>query len=212
MWFDKCITQLIACASLLVDLTPFVDTDTDSPMTDLVHPSVDILEQFSASSQPRFHIVSNEQYLAELSRNSSLKTAALLPPQFLVSLSYKPADNTVLRLISVQLDTDSAPQVSASSALGNNNAASTSTPVGSVVLSSAINLIRSDGYLELWDNLSHSVHQTVDLLVANGHLSVCVGGELQPAVRFWPSNYTQSLELLFSPHLHSATSVVSRIM
>ncbi len=201
---------------ILSGISPLTESDQGSPLTDLVHPSMDILEQFAAGSQPTFSIVSNEQYLAELTSNSSVRNTALLPPQFLVSLSYKPANNTVLRLISlIQLENNPSPQDNPSSTLGNAEDTSTSRSateaqlLGSVVFSSSVTLVQSEGYLELWDSLSHSDYHSVDLIVTRGELHVCVDGELRPAVQLWPSNPTQSLQLSFSPHLHSVTSVVS---
>lgn len=179
--------------------------------SDLVHPSVDILEQFSPGSRPTFSVVSNEQFLAELSANSS---TAVLPPQFLISLSYRPDNNTVLRLFTVELNDLPSPQDTPSSTLGSqrNDSIDTSTPqlVGSVVLSSSVTLIRYDGYLELWNSMSHSLYHSVELLISNGDLYICVDGEMRPAVSFWLPTSSQSLQLSFSPHLHSVTSVVSR--
>lgn len=68
--------------------------------------SVSLLDDFGSGVSPTFTIVDSKKYIREInSENSSVARTSTLPPSFLVSLSYKPKNNTVLRLLSSHLKT-----------------------------------------------------------------------------------------------------------
>lgn len=68
--------------------------------------SVSLLEDFGSGVSPTFTIVSSKKYIRDInSANSSSARNSTLPPSFLISLSYKPQNNTVLRFLSSHLRT-----------------------------------------------------------------------------------------------------------
>ena len=68
--------------------------------------SVSLLEDFGRGVAPTFTIVNSNKYIREInSANSSAARNSTLPPSFLLSLSYKPQNNTVLRLLSSHIRT-----------------------------------------------------------------------------------------------------------
>lgn len=66
--------------------------------------SVSLLENFGRGVSPTFTIVNSRKYIREINSVNSSSVAAArnstLPPSFLLFLSYKPQNNTVLRLLS----------------------------------------------------------------------------------------------------------------
>lgn len=63
--------------------------------------SVSLLEDFGDGVAPTFTIVSSKKYIRDInSANSSTVRNSTLPPSFIISLSYKPQNNTVLKLLS----------------------------------------------------------------------------------------------------------------
>ena len=165
---------------------------------------------------PTFSIVSNEEYIAKLSKNSS-ERIHVLPPQFIVSLSYRPTNNTVLNLLSISENTStSVPDSQVSSSAGTNIAAEPPQLYSSLMLSSTITHVQPDSFRDLWSNLSYAYHHSLTFIVISGQLYACLDEEFGPAepsdVTLWKPNSTQeSLQLVFSSHLHSVASVVSYI-
>ena len=63
--------------------------------------SVSLLDEFGNGVAPTFTIVNSKKYIRDInSANSSSARNSTLPPSFIVSLSYKPQNNTALRLLS----------------------------------------------------------------------------------------------------------------
>lgn len=63
--------------------------------------SVSLLEDFGAGISPTFTVVSSNRYIQDInSANSSSARNSTLPPSFLISLAYKPQNNTALKLFS----------------------------------------------------------------------------------------------------------------
>lgn len=187
--------------------------------TDLVYPIVDLLQDFSAGTRPSFSVLTDEDYTAELLTDSYNMTQ-MLPPQFLISLSYSPQNNTALRLLSVYTGSDSEQHNTNTSIVNgfqdnssSTTAANTSTPSASLMLTSTVTYLQSDGYLDLWSNLSLSSYHALTLMVHGGQLRSCLDGEFlpeAPPVNLWSTNSSQdSIQLAFSPHLHAVASVVS---
>lgn len=85
-------------------LTPF-EEDGSRPEFE----TISLLDDFGAGSKPTFTIVDSKRYVQEIKSNSSSAKTKFLPPQFLLSVSYKPRNNTVLRLLSTFLRFESTP-------------------------------------------------------------------------------------------------------
>lgn len=68
--------------------------------------SVSLLEDFGGGVSPTFTIVSSRRYIRDINgANSSSTRISTLPPSFIISLAYRPQNNTVLRFLSSQLKT-----------------------------------------------------------------------------------------------------------
>lgn len=83
--------------------------------------SISLLEDFGRGDSPTFTIVNSRKYISEINSVNSSATArnSTLPPSFLLFLSYKPQNNTVLRLLSshsisrtVDIESQTAPRPS----------------------------------------------------------------------------------------------------
>ena len=83
--------------------------------------SISLLEDFGRGNSPTFTIVNSRKYISEINSVNSSAAArnSTLPPSFLLFLSYKPQNNTVLRLLSshsisrtVDIDSQTAPRPS----------------------------------------------------------------------------------------------------
>ena len=83
--------------------------------------SISLLEDFGQGDSPTFTIVNSRKYISEINSVNSSAAArnSTLPPSFLLFLSYKPQNNTVLRLLSshsisrtVDIDSQTAPRPS----------------------------------------------------------------------------------------------------
>ena len=207
-------------------ITPFDDYDYTDPFDigQIVYQSIDLLEQFSPGTHPVFSIISSEEYMFETLSNSSMRTQ-ILPPYFLISLSYKPNNNTAVRLLSIQnnsLRTD----INVSTPVPNNSPSSdtgilsTSSPtrsntsfqsLSSIMLTSTVTYLHSGVFSDLW-RMSNLQHHTITLMVSNGQLSSCLNDEFQPAVQsisLWnPSTSNGPLKVDLSSYLHSLASVV----
>ena len=178
------------CSTDIGDLIPFPDDDGIS----VVHPTIDILEQFAVGAPPTFSIISNTEYVSQFYSNSSSVTHTL-PQQFLISLSYKPNTNTILRLLTAF--SKATPESAEDYAM--------------IMLSSALTYLQQYRYLDLLRNISTSVHHTLTLVVRDGALGVCMDGEYRPAepfVNLW-NRSQHEVEMVFSDQLHSVASAVS---
>ena len=193
-------------------------------MGQIVYQSIDLLEQFSPGTHPVFSIVSSEEYMLEtLYSNTSMRTQ-ILPPYFLITVSYKPKNNTALRLLSIQSDlgTDAnvstpVPNNSPSSDTGNlstplpSQSNTTFQSLSSIMLTSTVTYLHSGVFSDLW-RMSNLQHHTIALMVNNGQLSSCLNDEFQPAVpsiSLWnPSTNNGPLKVDLSSYLHSLASVV----
>lgn len=82
--------QLAPCN--IAGLSPFEDVDFES---------INLLSQFRAGSGLSFNVVDTRIYIEEIRKNES-SSHAILPPSFLVALSYRPHDNTVLNVLSTR--------------------------------------------------------------------------------------------------------------
>ena len=85
--------------TLLAGLTPYEEEDEDD-LSQLDFETINLLDDYSIGSTPTLSIVSSKTYVSEVLRNSTAARTTLLPPQFILALSFKPNNNTALRLLS----------------------------------------------------------------------------------------------------------------
>ena len=192
-----------------------------------MHGSINLLENSTATLPVSFSVVNSNTYTNLLHRNASTQTS-VLPPQFLVSLAYKPNNNTVLRLLSVHISsavqndsTNSSSEYPHDSNLedydspSNDNISSTEDDLySSIMLSSTVTYLqRNERYFDLWSNLSNDSYHALTLIVINGQLSTCLDGQFRPAeplVNLWDVNpMHRSVQVAFSTHLNDVATVVS---
>ena len=192
-----------------------------------MHGSINLLENSTATLPVSFSVVNSNTYTNLLHRNASTQTS-VLPPQFLVSLAYKPNNNTVLRLLSVHISsavqndsTNSSSEYPHDSNLedydspSNDTISSTEDDLySSIMLSSTVTYLqRNERYFDLWSNLSNDSYHTLTLIVTNGQLSTCLDGQFRPAeplVNLWDVNpMHRSVQVAFSTHLNDVATVVS---
>ena len=209
---------------LYLGITPY---SKDEELTNLVYGSTNLLENSTAGLPLSFSVVNSSTYTNQLHRNTSAH-ASILPPHFLVSLAYKPNNNTVLRLISVHIgsavqndSTNSSSEYPHDSYLedyespSNDNISSTEDSLySSIMLSSTVTYLqRNERYFDIWSNLSDDSYHTLTFIVTNGQLSTCLDGQFRPAeplVNLWDVNpMHRSVEVAFSTHLTEVATVVS---
>ena len=82
--------------TIIIGIVPFDD------LSMLGFESVSLLEDFGRGVSPTFTIVNSRKYIREINSENSSAAArnSTLPPSFLLFVSYKPQNNTVLRLLS----------------------------------------------------------------------------------------------------------------
>lgn len=161
---------------------------------------------------PAFSIISSQEFLSEQSDNLS----HTLPPNFIISLSYKPLNNTVLSLFSLlsqpSQDESQKPQSS------NNTIPVPQTFHSELMLSHSATLVQSHRYFDLWRNFSDTNPQryNLNLIVMNGRVGMCLDGDYHhpvERVQLWSNvKTTDSLELKFSPYLKSVLSLVKKTL
>ena len=160
-----------------------------------------------------------------LHSNSSNRTQ-ILPPYFLISVSYKPNNNTAVRLLSIKSDSLRT-ETNISTPLPNNSDAenltaspptqsnTSSQSLSSIMLTSTVTYLHSGVFSDLW-RMSNLQHHTITLMVSNGRLSSCLNDDFQPAVpsvSLWnPSTNSGPLKVDLSSYLHSLASVVGSIV
>ncbi len=210
------------------DLNPQTLTNNSK----LVFETINLLEDFSIGTAPAFTIVSMEEYIREILSNSTLARATLLPPSFMLTLSFRPDNNTALKLVSSMITsplTDSSndnllltPDIeteTASPDQTNRNSSRTgpeSEEFASLLLSTAATYLHRDRFFTVWEEVSVSARHSLVFFVTNGSVSSCLDGDYRPAnpgVVFWEefglfkSNKRQIVQ--FSEYLHSMSSLVS---
>lgn len=160
------------------------------------------------SHSPTFFIVDSQDFLSEKYYHHH----PVLPKNFIVSLMYKPLNNTVLSLFSVISHQKVHSEFQ--------NITSSPEPVfqSSLLLSHSATLVQSENYFDLWHSFSDSrtSRYAVNLIVMNGQLGMCMDGEYFPPVqnaKVWNGlQQSDSLELRFTPHLESVSSMVCVIV
>ena len=170
----------------------------------------------SMTEDPRplsFTIVDPQEFLSSQSSSDHHHT---LPPNFLLSLSYKPLNNTFLSLFSL-LSSPVQPLNSQSNTTQADNSSSStrrSKIHSELILSHSATVLFPDSYYDLWTDLSTNspLRYSLHLIVMNGHIGMCLGNDYHPpmeTVRLWENvESTESLEMKFTPYLNSISSMV----
>ena len=177
---------------------------------DLLQNSIDVMQM---ASDPQFFIVDPQEYLS-MRLNTSTRDSHILPPQFIISLSYKPLNNTVLSLFSVLSNQDHSPHQVRDSEFQNITTPASAVFNSSIILSDSAVLMMPDSYYVLWPTMSDTARSryTINLIVINGELSTCLNGEYLapiPHVELWNApKRKDSLQMIFTPHLNAVSSLV----
>lgn len=210
-----------------------------TPFDELDFETMDLLNEITPGSPPTFNIVNSSTFIQEITKNgSSASRNRMLPPYFLLSLSYQPHVNTVLNLLSVKRTTALKGQERTStlneylndeSALNNSQATQYSMEepplsdhgvdiFASLVLSTGILYLQPslDRYYPMWSDVEANKQHSVVFMVSNGSISSCVDGafvENNPNLVLWDSdvglNEEQPISVSFSEHLYSVQKLVS---
>jgi len=200
-------------------------TGTPTP-PEIDFPVINLLEDFEIGESPSFSVVSMEEYISTLSTNSTAARISLLPPYFILSLSFRPNTNTAIRLISslqstpVVSDHDSSslpllPETDPFDNLENGQPSTEEHEYASLLLSNAATYLYQDSYFTLWDNVTSTQRHSLQFIVANGSISTCLDGDFRPAnpgVLFWEDISGDNNTLRFSSYLHSMNSLVSAVI
>lgn len=202
---DLLPTEISGDGETHTGLTPFSDIEL---LHKLLQDSIDVMQ--ISDSPPTFSIKSSQNFLSEQPDNSSHN----LPTNFIISLSYKPLNNTVLSLFSLL----SRPKQNQSQEPRNSNdtAPLFQTFQSEFMLSRSATLVQSHTYFDLWTNFSDSnpLRYNLNLIVMNGQVGMCLDGDYHhpvETVQLWRNvKKTDSLELRFSPYLKSVLSLVKR--
>ncbi len=204
----------------IAGITPFGD------LSELDFESINLLTNFRAGSSPSFTIVDFRTYIERISGNASTIQNPILPPSFLLSLSYRPHANTVLRLLST---------TRASKELGTiNNASRDETDLDATSTSSEnsknafASLMLSLGVLYLQplhgkyypfqSTLIANTKHEISFIVSNGSMSSCIDGrfiEDSPRLALWDTETDTKdspVTINFSRHLHSINLLVSPVV
>ena len=145
----------------------------------------------------------------------------LLPPHFILSLSFRPNNNTALKLISAMqpsplnqpsdLGLDgSEPDNLDLTQTGQENV--TFNEFASLLLSTAATYLHGDRYFPIWENVSSAARHSLMFIVTNGTISSCLDGDFRPSnpgVVLWEEGSGRQLTMRFSKYLHSMRSLVS---
>ena len=187
-------------------LHPYSDEEL---LNELLDNSVDVMLMSSDPHPPSFEILTPRDYLlSEPSVNSHT-----LPTNFLLSLSYKPLNNTFLSLFSL-LSRSTQPQNQPNRTNGSDTVASSPQIHSEFMLSHSATVMHSDSYYDLWTDFSAAspLRYTLNLIVMNGRVGMCMNEDYHPpmeTVRLWRDlKTTDSLEMKFSPYLSSISSMV----
>ena len=181
-----------------------------------------MLTKFGAGFTPIFTVVSTDRYRQDLD-NAVINNT--LPPHFLLSLSYRPHENTVLRLLSAEISSNDQPLDN--EFLSDNSEQSDTNSVGagegvdnafsSLLLSSGVLYLQpiNSNYFTLWNNITTNEIHSLVFIVSNGVLSTCLDGYFigeNPRISLWNTSISiddSPVKISFSRHLHSIQELVS---
>jgi hypothetical protein len=191
-------------------LHPYSDEEL---LNEMLQNTVDVMSLSNDHRPPSFAIVQPRQFLSsEQSVNSHT-----LPTNFLLSLSYKPLNNTVLSLFSLMshpAQSQHQPNRTTTQSNSSHSIANFSKIHSEFRLShSATVVVHSDRYYDLSTDFSASYQSrySLNLIVMNGRVGMCLNGEYHPPIEgisLWNDvKTTDTLEMKFSPYLRSVSSL-----
>ena len=191
-------------------LHPYSDEEL---LNELLENTVDVMSMSSNHHPPSFAIVQPRHYLSsDPSVNSHI-----LPTNFLLSMSYKPLNNTALSLFSLLSHPTQSNRTSHSNSNSSSDSIANSSKIHSeFMLSHSATVLYSDSYYDLWTDFSatYQSRYSLNLIVMNGRVGMCLNGEYHPpmeSIRLWNNiKNTETLEMKFSPYLSSISSLVSK--
>lgn len=207
-----------------MQLTPFLIAGI-TPFDDLDFESMNLLSEFRPGLPPlTFSIVNSSTFIQDIS--SASPTNRILPPHFLLSLSYRPHDNTVLNLLSTKRTKVSdglrtIPSDTERATTGANVTSGLDADVfASLVLSTGVLYLQPSQaryYPLLPSGIEPGQLHNVVFMVSNGSISSCVDGiflEGNPSVVLWDTDVgvggeEATVTVTFSEHLYSVQQLVS---
>ena len=199
---------------------------------------MDLLNEITPGSPPpTFNIVNSSTFIQEITKNgSSASRTRILPPYFLLSLSYRPHINTVLNLLSTKRTTalerledqertrTLSEHPNGESMLNQSQASQNSTSdlgidaFASLMLTTGVLYLQPslDRYYPMWPNVEADKQHSVVFVVSNGSIGSCVDGafiENNPNLVLWDTSIgldeEEPVSVSFSRHLHSMQKLVS---
>lgn len=199
-------------------ITPFGD------LSELDFESINLLTDFRAGSSPSFTVVDFSTYIEKISHNNASDFHhTILPPNFLLSLSYRPHDNTVLRLLSTTRASSGIGTINnAFKNSGNDidldtNSTSGENPFTSLMLSSGILYLfpLHSMYYPLQSTFSANTKHELAFIVSNGLINSCMDGDFvddNPTLPMWDTtkgiDESEPVTISFSEHLHAINQLV----
>lgn len=183
---------------------------------------MNLLNEFTPGlPPPTFSIVNTSTFIREL--RSATPTSRILPPNFLLSLSYRPHDNTVLNLLSTKRtkvsDSLRTSDTSGPATTNTTTVDPSADTFASLVLSTGVLYLqpsRSRYYPLLPSGIEPNRLHDVVFMVFNGSISSCVDRvflEGNPGVVLWDRGVgvggEETVRVTFSEHLHSVQQLVS---
>ena len=213
----------ISFVSVFAGLAPY------DMQTDLNFGSINLLAEFKANSSPNFVVVSTQLYANEINKNRySAVQNKLLPSSFLLSFSYRPQENTVLKLLSTRTSRLSANDIEGVLERGIeigdtddfNDVTSSDDLFASVMLAKSALYLQPEQskYYPLWTNLTSNTLHNLVFFISNGSFSSCMDGyfiEDNPKITLWNTSIDidrHPVRINFTRHLHSIQRLVSIYM
>ena len=184
--FAKCLPHLCAhgvgklfwCSRLLHDTNPVLQLSSCTWVLILPHPG--LLEINTSTSRSHLNLLDSNLYRSspilsltdhlnyQTSPNSSSLSKDMIPSKFVLSLEYKPAHNTALRLFSVTFAHSPDPTYNVAS---------------SMILSSSVTFVYPSNFFIALRNFAVDYSHRVVMLVDRGQISFCVNSDYIPPVQ-----------------------------
>ena len=158
--------------------------------------TVNLLNSTAYPSSPILSITDHLRYQT----NSNFSVFEdMIPSRFVLSLEYKPAHNTVLRLFSVTFV---------------NSPALTYNVASTMILSSSVTFVYPSSFFVASRSFASDRSHRVAMLVDNGEISFCINEEYVPSVQntnLWSYDLSNTdTKLNFSRHLQETKNQVTR--
>jgi len=164
-------------------------------------------------------VVSTDTYVKAVTGNQSdLLRMKLLPPNFLLSFSYRPLDNTVLNLLSTssqrltgsRLEEIMKGRDSDQKDVSTDNSTDVEKFASMMLLKSTLYLQPElKRYYPLWSNVTSNKLHNLVMMVSNGVISSCMDGyyvDRNPNIVLWDTSTNiglRSVEMDVSSHLRT---------